>query len=296
MIQAFLPRKLNGPYNARIMNTPTLISDDARQRYLREMGIAVYYPRHPLPGAAASRRYHLQTGAGAQLEAPGTGPVGSEPRVSAVESCVTEDQSAPAGLEGLRESLTNGPSPQPVPAPAPSPRQTPPAAAAEQGEALTFRFSWFRPDERLGVIAGHTGPRLSTQFLQMLQRILAALSPGYRDMALQGEPFHWPLDAAMPGDADTARQVVRAFLRRRCGVTQPPYMLILMDEPPVWLFPPDALDMAATMLEPVTVPGQSQQILRVPALETMARDASVKRPAWEAMQSLIRPLAQCDRE
>lgn len=199
-------------------------------------------------------------------------------------------------LDGLKNSLAVDP-----PA-APAQRQRPPTeapqtpAAAATGESLAFRFTWFRPDDRLGVIAGHDEARLPAQFLQMLQRILAALSPRYRDMTLQGEPFHWPLDAAMPGDVDAARQVVRAFLRRRCGGTQPPFMLVLMDEPPVWLLPADAGEVAATMLAPVSVPGRSEQILRVPALETMARDASAKRPAWEAMQSLIRPLAQCDRD
>lgn len=284
MIQAFLPRKLNGPYNARIMNASHSINDETRQRYLAEMGITVYFPRRPLPGAAASRRYPAGRDAVAERE-----PSEHEPQRAGPESC-----GVPAGLGGLKDSLSVDPPAAPSPAPATERQRS--VAAPDASETLAFRFTWFRPDDRLGVIAGHTAARLPAQFLQMLQRILAALSPQYRDIALQGEPFHWPLDAAMPGDVDTARQVVRAFLRRRCGGAQPRFTLVLMDEAPVWLFPPDAGDTAATMFEPVPVPGRTEQILRVPALETMARDASAKRPAWEAMQSLIRPLAQCDRD
>lgn len=197
---------------------------------------------------------------------------------------------------GLKDSLEIAPAAvDPATRPAARAAHRPVTPVAETAETLTFGFTWFRPDERLCVIAGHGGAGLPDRQLQMLQRILAALSPRYRETRLRGETFHWPLDAAMPGDVDTARQVARAFLRRRNAGTQPPFMLVLMDEPPVWLVPSEARELADRMLEPFALPGQSQQILRVPALETMEGDASVKRPAWEAMQSLIQPLAQHDQ-
>ncbi|MEX1197565.1 MAG: hypothetical protein WEB57_06870 [Pseudohongiellaceae bacterium] len=272
------------------MNTPTPINDEARQRYLREMGIAVYYPRYALPGAGASRRYHtdIDTDTGADLTAE-----------KAMADHEPESRVAPASLGGLKDSLSAG-SPPAIPAPpapsSPVTAEQTPAAGVDADESLEFRFTWFRPDERLCVLAGHDTPGLSAPSRQMLERILAALSPRYQGVTLQGEPFHWPLDAAMPGDIDTARQVVRAFLRRRAGDNSPPFMLLLMDEPPDWLLPAESGDVADRMLELMDVPGSSQQLLRVPALETMARDASAKRPAWKAMQSLIQPLAQCDRE
>jgi hypothetical protein len=296
LIQAFLPHKLNGPYNARIMNTPIPVNDEARQRYLREMGVAVYFPRRVLPGAAASRRYHTESDAreagAAHTAATVATPAAARETVPGTSG--TSSQS-PVNLEGLKDSLAAGPAIPSTPETSPSVAGRQVESAMETGESLSFRFTWFRPDERLCVIAGHTAAALPAQSRQMLQRILAALSPRYRELTLQGEAFHWPLDPAMPGDEDAARQVVRAFLRRRHGGTQPPLLLVLMDASPGWLFPADAGETVTRMLELSAVPGGTQQVLRVPALETMARNTEAKRPAWEAMQLLIRPLAECGR-
>lgn len=222
---------------------PTCISYAVRQQYLREMGVPVYFPRRPLPGAAPSRQYGAD-----------------EPQPAA----------APSGQHGADE-------PQP---------------AADPVQALSFRFTWYMPDERMCVIAGHSTERLPLQLRQMLERILSALSSRYTGIRLQGTPFQWPLDPSMPADASAARQMVGAFLRRRFGNAVPPFMLVLMDEAPVWLFPEDSGELPARMLELFPHPQWTQTVLRVPSLEAMAADSSVKRPAWTALQSLIGPLAQ----
>jgi len=255
------------------MNAPS-INDTARRRYLREMGVVAYFPRRRLPGAAPSRRYGV-------------------------------DEPPPAGPEGLRdtlqppETLASSP-PEPAP-PAPPGRNTgkeqvPEAAGVQRAvdpePALACRGTWYRPDEHLCLIAAHSSARLPTALQQMLQRLLSALNPRYREANLQGTVVQWPLDPSMPADVHGARQMVGAFLRRRFTDSVPPFMLILMDESPVWLFPPDAAELSGKVLEPFSHPLWQQTVLRVPSLEAMAGDSSLKKPAWEALQSLIGPLAQ----
>ncbi|MGM0633267.1 MAG: hypothetical protein ACQETO_08830 [Pseudomonadota bacterium] len=299
MIQAFLRHNLNDPYNAGQMKSPLTLNDARRRRYLREAGIALYWPRRRLAGAGPSRRYH------------GDARTVTDTLSGTDRGTDNAPIPEPADLSGLRDQLQgppvslhtqNGPAGKarsPAEAatdPAPAESRTSEArksgqsrAAAE--ETLTFRFTCFLPDQRLMVLAAHEESRLTTGSLQMLQRILTALNSRYGNIELHGEPFQWPLDPSMPADLEGARQMVGAFLRRRCGRQGVPYLLALMDEPPLWLFPAEYSERAQVWQEMVHHPGLDMQVIRVPSLKAMAQDSAIKRPAWEAMKPLIAPLA-----
>lgn len=300
MIQAFLRHNLNHPYNASQMKSPLILNDARRQRYLREAGIALYWPRRRLAGAGPSRQYHGH----AHLVTDTLSGAGRAPDDASIPE--------PPDLSGLRGQLQDAPTsarPQSVPsgeARSPVEAATGPASGVsrtsdvqlgsgrsqtEAGVTLTFRFTCFLPDQRLMVLAAHEESRLAAESWQMLQRILAALNPRYGTIELDGEPFQWPLDPSMPADLEGARQMVGAFLRRRCGRQGVPYLLALMDDPPLWLFPAEHAESAEVWQKMVHHPGLDMQVLRVPSLEAMARDSAIKRPAWDAMKSLIAPLA-----
>lgn len=251
------------------------VDEKLRQVYLREMGIRTYFPRSLLPGAGSSHEYVY----------PKSDAAAEERRVPAARSPSPSPDAPSVSSTGLE------PSP-PAQEPPGETRRRPDAGA--ENTLSRFAFAWFAVDERLAVIAElpPRGGNLSAPCRDMLARILAALQPRYHNIPLRETVFRWPLaeDHMLTGDVtadeEAAREAVNGFIARRLRESPAGCLLLLAEQPPAWLYS------AGTDLS--TMKGQLARheqlrldVLQTHSLQAMLTDPGLKKPAWQALQSLV---------
>lgn len=267
-----------------------VVDEELRQVYLREMGIRTYFPRSALPGAGASHEYACST----------QGPGMQEQGVGA------EERRTPAAESSSRSLDVPVSSPEPSPSPSarepagetrsgPDAGMSPSVPSAGAENALSrFAFAWFTVDERLAVVA-ELPPGdgdLPASCRDMLARMLAALQPRYRGIPLRETVFRWPLaeDHMLTGDApadeDAARQAVNGFIARRLRESPAGCLLVLAEQPLAWLYPVGT-DLSAMKGQLARHEQLGLDVLQTHSLQAMLADASLKKPAWKALQSLV---------
>lgn len=278
-------------------------SEALRQAMLKQMGLTAWFPRVALPDAAPSYDYddvaseqskeiggngnednrlapHLRTAPIAESDA-------GKPRPDMPELPAP----APRGAPSLR-ALSSLPATNPVPEIA---ILAEPVALVQTEDLVkddpipAFAFSWFSIDKRLAVLAmlpdGEAA--VSGQCRQMLLRILAALSPDYKNVSSREHCFHWPFpdDLGLPSGSRAARQAVDGFVARRLRECPATMLLVLADETPPFLFRP-----SATAEEPGVLSVHRQlgfTMLRTHSLHSMNQTPELKRSAWQAMKVLL---------
>lgn len=251
-----------------------------RQTLLREMGIPCWFPRTALAGAGASHRFDVAAPASAR----------SPLTVPADTSVAGDVQDAPVGQipTALRAALPSG-------AEQTTPLSQPDAPignipSVEDEPAPAFAFSWFNVDQRLSVLAMLPAGAdcLTSGCRQMLQRILLALNPEFKDAVGHEHTFHWPFpgDLGLPTGRRAARQAVDGFVARRLREQPSAMLLVLADATPPFLYSDTSAD------------GEDQHgrlfvhrqfgfaMLRTHSLHAMEADSALKRSAWQAMQSV----------
>lgn len=255
-----------------------------RRALLAEMGVHCWLPRKPLPGAADSHQ-----------------DIFASESVNAVDD-VTPDtgvqpdkvQTAPAGraagidaaLKSLNADATGSTHTPQIQADVSADAETGIGAAAPDIAEVRFAFSWFTLDRRLAVMAmlPEGDARLSANRRDMLQKIVAALDPGYRAVEVTEHSFHWPFadDLGLPSDADAAQQTVAGFIARRMREQSVASLLVLADEEPFFLFAD------GTPQDGIVIHAQyGFGVLRTHSLHAMEQQPALKRSAWQAMQRLL---------
>ena len=197
----------------------------------------------------------------------------------------SRQQSAPAPVSEI--ALNPGPEKLPDEMPAESNAVVePPRETVED-----FAFSWLALDSRLAVLAmlPAGASQLPAALQKMLQNIVIALNPAYRQCEMREHTFHWPLpdDLGLPADKTAAIQTVSGFIARRMREQAVSNVLVLADNE---LFFLDRGEVTAD-----TGFGLSPQfgfaLLQTHSLFAMQDSPDLKRSAWSAMQALIPRLA-----
>lgn len=249
--------------------------EQVRRAMLAEMGVRCWLPRKPLPGAAVSHQHVF-----ANESVTAVDNVGTVAGVNVNEIRITPAVRV-AGIDAALKSLNEAGADS-----APAPQVQAGIADARDIAEVKFAFSWFTLDRRLAVMA--TLPegeaRLSANRRDMLQKIVAALDPGYRTVEVTEHSFHWPFadDLGLPSDADAAQQTVAGFIARRMREQSVASLLVLADEEPFFLFAD------ATPQDGIVIHDQyGFGVLRTHSLHAMEQQPALKRSAWQAMQRLL---------
>ncbi|MAY54321.1 MAG: hypothetical protein VYE29_02645 [Pseudomonadota bacterium] len=296
-----------------------------RRELLAEMGVVALYQTRTLPGAGPSPVFDfsaIQAGAADSVQARASIVAGESRAVQAAEAVPARlEQKTPKGnpqaeLEAARQALQAS-----VTAPQPEPgrnvsedlsRQVMPQAPAvpepesnqddqPQGSELSvqpFAFTWFGLDTQLAVLAVQPSQQqqLSAASREMLQRIIAALNPRYRQIQLSGQAFHWPLPADLgigpADDEQAAEQAVLGFIARRLRDRPAQNLLVLGDDELFFLksrsHPADASGMQSELRREAQF---GLTVLQTHSLQSMQTEPALKRSAWKAMQALMPRLA-----
>tara|TARA_R100001143_G_scaffold12955_1_gene14314 strand:+ start:2193 stop:3155 length:963 start_codon:yes stop_codon:yes gene_type:complete len=296
-----------------------------RRELLAEMGVVALYPTRALPGAGPSPVFDfstIQAEAADSVQRRSSSEEAESPAVRAAESVPARtEHKTPKGnpraeLEAARQALqASVTAPQPGSGravPEDSSRQVMPQApaVAEPGSnqvdqptggessVQPFAFTWFGLDTQLAIIAVQPSEQqqLSAASREMLQRIIAALNPRYRQMQLSGQAFHWPLPAdfgiAPADDEQAAEQAVLGFIARRLRDSPTQNLLVLSDDELFFLksrsHPADAAGTQSGLRREAQF---GLTVLQTHSLQSMQTEPALKRSAWKAMQALMPRLA-----
>ncbi|GEM_PF-993136 len=298
-----------------------------RRELLAEMGVVALCPTRTLPGAGPSPAFDfsaIQAGAADSVQPRASIEVGESRAVQAAEPVPARpEQKTPKGnpqaeLEAARQALQASVTAQ---QPKPKPGRTDPGDLSRQvmaqapavpepesnkddqpaGSELSvqpFAFTWFGLDTQLAVLAVQPPQQqqLSAASREMLQRIIAALNPRYRQVQLSGQAFHWPLPADLgigpADDEQAAEQAVLGFIARRLRDRPAQNLLVLGDDELFFLksrsHPADASGMQSELRREAQF---GLTVLQTHSLQSMQTEPALKRSAWKAMQALMPRLA-----
>lgn len=286
-----------------------MAAENIRQAMLKQMGLTPWFPRMPLPGAAASHNYDFDPVTLVEdmsetveplpstLKPPALKPSPPKPSILASPEPVSPRPAQPspvlplsAGLSARNLPGVESTSEKDLPA---DPVTAVPVAADLADEPVpAFAFSWFSIDKRLAVLAmlPEREAAISRPCRQMLTRILAALSSDYQQVTLEEHSFHWPFpdDLGLPSGSLAARQAVDGFVARRLRDRPAAMLLVLADGTPPFLFKAGATDSEAGILSVHRQFGFA--MLRTHSLHSMDRNPELKRSAWQAMKVLLERL------
>jgi hypothetical protein len=260
------------------------LGEHHRYVYLQKMGIDVYYPRFPLPGAKPSAGYAKQVRAAPQLTM--TGRTDHARRVF-VESIV-DTASAP-----LATAAPARPSEASVDPVVIAPEMPTPEIA--KNEDLRFVFAYFPVSDELAVIneipwANSTS--LSPVSRKMLADMLKALSLPCEERDLKPMLFTWPLFDAPGFDlgGDSARHTLEGFLAKRLKLRPVRHLLVLAEQSTEYIFPAD-YDWQTLRGRLFAHPRHDVQLLLTRSLSAMEAVPELKRSVWQALQPLRTALA-----
>lgn len=209
------------------------MNENLRQAYLRTMGIDVFYPREPVPGARPSPEYDFSALDFLSLEEPGQGDVTRPVRVSASEQPMagspksaasgpvpsafrTQKARAALGLAQQPDSKASASDNSPVRAE--QDRLAPDVAISSEPAVespLHFRLEYRSINKHLAVLLEvpvHAQRQLAQESAVLLRNILRALEIDVSQGLTNGELFNWPLSDELPGEEATARQASQALL------------------------------------------------------------------------------------
>ncbi len=261
-----------------------MLKEERRQAFLSAMGIEVFYPRQPLPGAKRSPVYELPLKT-ARQSVPQSRPVSAgKPAVKAAaasqlsavrRSLQPQDSKAIAGDTG-QSSVSTAPI-------APVEQAATSATDAMTIESLRFQLQYWQVSPRLSVLL-ETLPansELQSELPTLLVAILQALG---QPEPKSSEQFRWPLHDSMPqseSGAAQASQALSGFIAKRRERDGFANLLVfgnlLTDLLPGAASQGEASDYALDDTLTITRTHSLGALLRVPAL---------KRETWAQLQAL----------
>lgn len=298
------------------------MNEQLRQAYLRTMGIDVFYPRAPVPGARPSPDYDLSMPAfllrgaavagevdkagrktvqqsgekpGDQVVKSGTGPgIGEAPQQasrtrSAREALGLQDKASRKQPAAAAESLAGARQ-------ATATEQLTDSANVEAGTETTprFRLQYRRINKQLAVLQEvpvHAQQQLTSQTTQLLNNILRALDvePEEENQAnpTGSELFNWPLSSELPAEEATPRRASQALLGFIAMRRQRDDFRNLL------VFTSQTGQIVELLPEAETATGGDYRIdkldcwlTRVSSLQEMLSLPSIKREVWQDLQPL----------
>lgn len=252
----------------RITDSPA--HDQLRAHYLAAMGVAVYVPRFPLPGALPVRR--------SSVAATARPAVTQRNRPAPVSEHAV--RSAGSGLLSVNQILDGAtPRRQPQEEIRPEVPDTSQQEAAKHRETIRFTLNLWRVSGSLLVIDTHQ-PRQALPTAALLCNILRAV--GQPAELPPGECLRWPIlpDAC---DLEDARDMVGAFLASRIAA-QPVEWIWIMGEAgyKACTSAEEAYERMLGRRLSLTEYGTAAVVL--PSLAEMLIQPSLKRITWRAIR------------
>lgn len=210
------------------------MNERLRQAYLQAMGIELFYPRLPLPGAKPSPDYdfsELDFLLTEQAGCTATAAPSDESNKAAASSAeaarskrANATQSARAQL-GKQSPTSAVPAPEPLAKAADEAQQLSvanpgSASAAIQGAesaeaALQFRLEYRKVNNKLAVLIEtplYARQDAQRECAQLLENILLALDVPSAEQVKSVEQFNWPLLKELPVEETTAHHARQALL------------------------------------------------------------------------------------
>ncbi len=247
-----------------------MLPEPHRSRYLRALGVDVYMPRRPLPGAAPSVPISwVQEEAAEPAVISDSGRVPSAltadadaPGQRAIDERSNDDSMARSGRPALPDVGVTDRRSAPEPDGAAVPVQKP--------EVPRFSLMVARCDTGIVVIDEGPGPgRRRDDYLRLLGNLLFALYR--RPVVVESDTFVWPMvkNPVVDQGEQAARETLGAYLQRQCSLAGGQTLVALGSGPARWLDEDPVFHLVAGI-----------------SLWRCLTDAGVKRTLWQQLQPL----------